>query len=110
MNPLSAEDPVLQEIVERLVSALDPERLILFGSRAQGTGGPESDYDILIVKAEPEPARRRTGPLYRTLRGIPKPVDLLWVTPEEVEDWSAVRQHVISQAVRTGRVIYEKPV
>ena len=102
------DDPVLREIVARLVSAVDPERLILFGSRARGTGGPDSDYDILIVKGESEPALRRTGPLCRKLRGIPKPVDLLWFTPEEVADWSAVRQHVISQAVRTGLVVYEK--
>ena len=33
------DDPVPREIVARLVSAVDPERLILFGSRARGTGG-----------------------------------------------------------------------
>lgn len=107
-NPLWQQDPALGEIVARLVSAVDPEKLILFGSRAAGRGGPESDYDILIVKAEPNPALRRTGPLYRKLWGIPKPVDLLWFTPEEIEDWSQVRQHVATQAVQNGVVLYEK--
>jgi predicted nucleotidyltransferase len=101
-------DPVLSEIVARLVSAIDPEKLILFGSRTKGTGGPDNDYDILIVKGEPDPARRRTGPLYRKLWGIPNAVDLLWYTPQEVEEWAEVRQHVATQAVGHGVVVYEK--
>ena len=102
------QDEVLREIVERLVEAIDPERLILFGSRATGGGRADSDYDILIVKDEPEPGLRRTGPLYRKLRGIRQPVDLLWFTQEELDDWSLVRQHIATQAVRSGVVVYEK--
>jgi predicted nucleotidyltransferase len=108
MLSVTRGDPVLREIVARLVRAVDPEKLILFGSRVGGGVRPDSDYDILIIKGEPDPARRRTGPLYRTLRGIPKPVDLLWYTPQEVEEWSEVRQHIATQAVRHGVVVYEK--
>jgi len=107
-SPVRA-DPVLRQIAARLVAAVDPDKLILFGSRVSGSHRPDSDYDILIVKEEPDPARRRTGPLYHRLRGIPAPVDLLWFTPQEVEEWSGVRQHVVTQAVRNGLVIYEKP-
>lgn len=104
-------DEVLTLIVERLVEAVDPERLILFGSRAKSQARPQSDYDILIIKSEPDPARRRTGRLYRILWGIPAPVDLLWFTPEEIEEWSDVPQHVTAQAMRTGLVVYEvRPV
>jgi len=110
MSSSTLDDPVLREIVSRLVSAVDPEKLILFGSRAKGTGRPGSDYVILIVKGEPDPALRRTGPLYRNLRGVASPVDLLWFTPQEVEEWSGVRQHVTAQAIRSGLVLYEKSV
>jgi predicted nucleotidyltransferase len=109
MSVPAVDNPVLAEIVRRLVRAVDPERLILFGSRAAGYDRPGSDYDILIIKSEPDPALRRTGPLYRQLHGMPQPVDLLWFTPEEVEDWSQVRQHVVTQAVRNGVVVYERP-
>jgi uncharacterized protein len=101
-------DPILSDIVQRLVSAIDPDKLVLFGSRARGRGEPDSDYDILIIKGEPNPAHRRTGPLYRKLHGIPNSVDLLWFTPQEVDEWSEVRQHVATQAVRNGIVVYEK--
>jgi predicted nucleotidyltransferase len=109
VNAALQEDPVLREIVARLVGAVDPQRLVLFGSRAAGLAGPGSDYDILIVKDQPDAAQRRTGPLYGKLWGIPAPVDLLWFTPQELDDWSEVSQHVATQAVRNGIVVYEKP-
>lgn len=42
-------DPVLSEIVRRLVAAYEPERIYLFGSKARGDEGPDSDYDLLVV-------------------------------------------------------------
>jgi len=106
--PAGIQNPVIQQIVARLVGAVDPERLILFGSRADGRERPDSDYDILIVKDQPDSTLRRTGPLYRALWGIPAAVDLLWFTPTELDDWSQVRQHVATQAVRKGVVLYER--
>jgi len=77
-------------------TTVDPDKLVLFGSRAAGRGRPGSDYDMLIVKAEPDPRQRRTGPLYQYLWGIPGAVDL------------QVQQHVATQALRDGVVVYEK--
>jgi len=34
----SSEDAALEELVQRLVEALGPERIYLFGSRARGEG------------------------------------------------------------------------
>ena len=42
-------DAVLAEIVSRLVACFQPERIYLFGSRARGDMGPDSDYDLLMV-------------------------------------------------------------
>jgi predicted nucleotidyltransferase len=44
-------DPVLAEIVQRLREAYRPERIYLFGSKARGDSGPDSDYDILVIPA-----------------------------------------------------------
>jgi predicted nucleotidyltransferase len=43
------QDPMLAEIVRRLVEAYQPERIYLFGSLARGEGGPDSDYDLMVV-------------------------------------------------------------
>jgi len=44
--------PTSREIVQRLVDACQPERIYLFGSRARGDGGADSDYDIMVVVAQ----------------------------------------------------------
>ncbi|MBI4403770.1 MAG: nucleotidyltransferase domain-containing protein, partial [Deltaproteobacteria bacterium] len=47
-----SDDPLLNEIVERLVNEFVPQKIYLFGSRAKGTGNDESDYDLLVVLAK----------------------------------------------------------
>jgi len=101
-------DATLQNIVTRLVESIQPERLILFGSRAAGIARPRSDYDLLIIKPSEEPPYRRLAQARRALWGVGAPVDLLWYTPEEVEEWSDIVTHVTTQALRMGRVVYEK--
>lgn len=57
----TANDPVLVEIVRRLVESHFPERIYLFGSTARGDAGPDSDYGLLILVAESLPARHRAA-------------------------------------------------
>ncbi len=42
-------DEALDEVVCRLVEALDPVAIYLFGSRARGTARPDSDFDLMVV-------------------------------------------------------------
>src|SRR6266576_6643006 len=44
------ESSLLQEMVDALRAAEQPERVILFGSRARGDARPDSDFDLLIVQ------------------------------------------------------------
>ncbi len=92
----------------RLVESIQPERLILFGSRVAGLAKPQSDYDLLIMKPSREPPHRRLARARRALRSVGASVDLLWYTPEEVEEWADIVTHVTTQALRLGRVVYEK--
>jgi predicted nucleotidyltransferase len=39
----------LEAIVTRLVDALNPFRIYLFGSRAEGRARPDSDFDLVVV-------------------------------------------------------------
>jgi len=108
MHAVRTEEAVLSEVVRRLVSAVDPDRIILFGSRARGDNRPDSDLDLLIVKESEEPSHRRAILAYRALRGLGIPKDILWFTPQEVEDWARVVNHVVHHALEHGRVLYEK--
>lgn len=44
-----SEEAALKEIVRRLVEALDPQMIWLFGSRGRGDARPDSDFDLLVV-------------------------------------------------------------
>jgi uncharacterized protein len=75
---LLARDPILAEIVRRLVKAYQPERIYLFGSMARGDAGPDSDYDILVLVEHPtEPLYRLSQHGFRALRGIDAAVDVV---------------------------------
>lgn len=104
-----SEQTVLSEMTDRIRRAVDPDRTILFGSRARGDGTARSDYDLLIVAPSPVPRWRRAGPIYRLLAGLGAPKDILWWTPQEVREWRGVRSHFITTALREGKVLYEKP-
>src|SRR5271163_1264329 len=78
-------DPgILADIVKRVVEAADPEKIVLFGSAARGTMGPDSDLDLLVIKGGHFNRHRVTTAIYRHLSGAIG-VDAVVVTPEEVE-------------------------
>jgi uncharacterized protein len=99
---------LLDEMVNRIREAIQPDRIVLFGSRARGTARASSDYDLLVIKESTEPRYRRSAPLYSKLADLPVEVEVVCYTPEEVRDWSNVPQAFISTALREGRVLYER--
>lgn len=50
MDTVIAIDPVLQEFHTALTELYGPalDRVVLFGSRARGEAGPDSDYDLAV--------------------------------------------------------------
>jgi len=105
---VTTRDRTLDEIVRRVVETEQPERVILFGSRARQTARPGSDYDLLVVKESDQPRYRRSAKLYTKLADVAAEVDILVYTPQEILDWSAVPQAFVTTAVREGKVLYER--
>ena len=101
-------DDLVRDIVRRIVQTAQPDKIILFGSRARGDARPDSDFDVLVIKESSEPGYRRDAPLYLALAGLNAPVDVMVYTPEEVTDWSAVPQAFVTTALREGKVVYER--
>ncbi len=46
--------PMSKALVDKLVAGCQPQRVILFGSHAEGTADAESDIDLLIIKETDE--------------------------------------------------------
>ncbi len=105
-----ALDPaVLDEVVRRVVEVAEPDRIILFGSAARGEMGPDSDIDLLVVKSGVPHRRQLEGDIYMNLTGVRVGVDVLVVTPEDVEYLKDRVGSVIGPALREGREIYGAP-
>jgi predicted nucleotidyltransferase len=96
----------LAEIVRRIVQVAAPERIILFGSTARGEVGPGSDLDLLVIKPGAYHRGRLTEEIYRSLIGVGQAVDVVVVTPEDVERYQNSPALVIAPALREGRVVY----
>ena len=100
---------LIQEVVRRIVQVSRPEKVILFGSRSRGTARPDSDIDLLLIAHSTQPRHRRAAPLYGALSDILTPMDIVVYSPEEVQEWSEVRQAFVTTAIREGQVLYENP-
>ncbi|MGH7719849.1 MAG: nucleotidyltransferase domain-containing protein [Gemmatimonadaceae bacterium] len=106
-DPILEQDPKLRQIVQRLVEALEPERIYLFGSRARGEAGSDSDYDVLVVVPRSDlPAHRQDQRAYRALKGIGVAKDVLVWTREEFESRSSVVCSLPATVLREGRLLY----
>jgi predicted nucleotidyltransferase len=105
---IDVNNSVLEEMVRRLVRELDPDMVVLFGSRARGNARPDSDVDLLIVKDLVEPRTAALRRAYQALSGVGIPKDLLWYTPHEIAEWRDVSNFIATRALREGRVLYEK--
>jgi uncharacterized protein len=97
---------VLEEIIRRVVETAQPERIILFGSAARGEMGPNSDVDLLVVKRGRYDRGGLTEKIYLNLHGVGQAVDVIVVTPEQVEKLRNTHWTVIAPALREGREVY----
>ncbi len=107
------DEALLQRMTAAIVDEADPERVILFGSRARGDAGPDSDVDLIVIEAEPfGPGRDRRAEavrLWRALSGFRVPKDILVYSRDEEDYWRDSLNHVLARALREGTVLYERP-
>lgn len=110
---IQVTDEVLDQMVRAIVEAVDPEQVILFGSRARGDAREESDVDLVVVESEPfgktRSRRLEAVRLWRALSGFLVPKDILVYSRDEVALWRDSLNHVLAQALREGKVLYERP-
>ena len=98
---------LLDQVTEKLVLALKPEKIILFGSYAYGTPTEDSDIDLLVVIANSdEPRYKRSRKAYRALRGIAFSTDIIVMTREEFQRKINVRSSLVNRAINEGQILY----
>lgn len=107
--PMADDHPrpaALDEVVRRIVEVARPDRIILFGSAARGEATTGSDLDLLVVKAGVTHRRRLAQEIYKRLVGVRAPVDVIVVTPSDLEEFRDAPVSVIASALKEGRDVY----
>ena len=105
---LTEEDVrALSCIIERLVDAYEPERIYLFGSKARGDYGPDSDFDLMVVVPDDAPENRKRSRLaYERLWGTGTAADVLVWTHGRFETRAHLRASLPGTILREGRLLY----
>ncbi|HEX5417303.1 MAG TPA: nucleotidyltransferase domain-containing protein [Chloroflexota bacterium] len=100
-------DPILNEIVHRIVAAVHPDALYLFGSRARGDATEESDYDILlVVPNQPEQLRPIQHRAYLSLSGLGIAVDVVVMNRESFNRRRRAFSSLPATVEQEGRLLY----
>ena len=104
MEPVT--DALLGRMVQAIVDEVDPEQIILFGSRGRGDERENSDVDLIVVEAEPFGLERSRHKelvrLYHALARFHVPADVLVYSHEDVAYWRDSLNHVLARALREG--------
>lgn len=94
------EMEILKNIIQVISTNLKPERIYLFGSRAEGNYSKGSDFDIAVDSEKPtKEVRRKINEELEENSGLYS-IDVLYLS--NIED--AFKEIILS----TGKVIYEK--
>ncbi|MBT3602546.1 MAG: nucleotidyltransferase domain-containing protein [Candidatus Latescibacteria bacterium] len=104
----TVSDKIIDQMVQKIVTQFDPFQVILFGSYATGNPTLDSDLDLFVVMPSDLPRHKRSAQIRLLFPSAPCPMDILVYTPQEVERWSGVVNHIVTNVMATGKVIYER--
>src|SRR5712691_10022899 len=100
-------DPILAEIVRRLVEGLQPERIYLFGSRARRDAGADSDYDLMVVVPYlTEPAYRLAQRAHSLLWGLGTAADILVWSRDAFDGRLHLKASLPATVLREGKLLH----
>jgi predicted nucleotidyltransferase len=102
-------EETLREIADKIVTAIHPQAIILFGSLARGEAGPESDLDLMVIKESDKPRFERYAEVRRLFRGMGIGMDILVYTPDEFAQFQSVPGSLTYAVAHEGRVLYGRP-
>ena len=102
------ENRQIDEIVNRIASSYNPDKIILFGSYARGNYSENSDLDFILIKETTAPKHRRGVEVRKLFFGIPIPMDFKIYTSAEFNNELANKYSFLSSAIKGSKILYER--
>ena len=104
---LKVTEPLLTEIIDRLVEALHPQEIYVFGSQATGKTHEHSDLDLfIVVDDDAGDLHELAGRGYIALPATPLSVDLVLYRRRSVQKWAPVKFSLPYEVQKKGKLIY----
>ena len=101
--------PIIDDLVQRIVEAAHPLRIILFGSAARGEMGADSDLDVLVIMPDGTHRRKTTEEIYRHMWGFGVAKDIVVVTESDLQAYGENPSMILKNALEEGRELYHSP-
>ncbi len=96
----------IHNLCEQIVRSFHPQKIVLFGSHAYGSPGPDSDVDLLVIMPFDERPVQQAIEI-RSRIDTPLPLDLLVRTPGQVRERLEMGDFFMREITERGKVIYE---
>jgi predicted nucleotidyltransferase len=102
------DEDLIQQIADRIVTHVEPDKVVLFGSWAWGEPDADSDLDILVVKESSLRRDKRAREVRQLFASRRFPLDVVVYTPHEVEQCLRMKGSFVKYILDQGRVLYER--
>ena len=99
---------ILKNAIKSIIKTANPDKIILFGSRAAGRSKVGSDYDLLVLKNKVSDKRKLGQKIYMNLDYMDAPIDLIVEESSTYEKNNRIPYKMYSEIAETGKVVYEK--
>ena len=101
-------DKVLQQITSNVLKVSDPKRIIMFGSYARKEANEDSDLDLLVIEQGMIDRGKEMIKIRNAIGDVGVGVDVIVFSEAYVNEWGHVRSTLVHQALKEGKILYEK--
>ncbi|MCJ7826555.1 nucleotidyltransferase domain-containing protein [Patescibacteria group bacterium] len=96
----------VQTVVDQIITNYKPEKIVLFGSHAEGHATPDSDYDLFMIKDTSGTITKRQYDVWKSINNWSIPFDFIVYTPEEVLQAKQAGSWFMNHIETKGKILY----
>ena len=106
---MTSRELVPAELLESVVAHFRPQRVIVFGSAARGTAGPDSDIDLLVILDDDAPAEMRSArSVYQARKNYHSAVDIVPCRASALTARAKAKGSFAELVLEEGITVYER--
>lgn len=106
MNMVQSIPSDVQSVVNQIITNYKPQKIVLFGSQAEGLASPDSDYDLFMVKDTSGTIADRQYDVWKSINNWSIPFDFVVYTPQEIIKARGHGSWFLNNIETKGKILY----